>query len=229
MTFTPHAAVIARQAMKAIDPALVTPYSKLIAFLSEFPGAAAAMRGTSAPAIGSELYIQQQATAFASARKPRAPQPPMTVPDEMVSVVLHAFFDTPAADLARIQREHLLSMGAENLIGDLLERYLASVMEPRGWIWCSGSMVRAVDFVRPPEAAGQGWRLLQVKNRDNSENSSSSAIRSGTAIEKWFRTFSKKTGANWAAFPDTTLRPHLSEEGFESYVRQYLARLRQQG
>ena len=153
----------------------------------------------------------------------------MTVPDEMVSVVLHAFFDTPAADLARIQREHLLSMGAENLIGDLLERYLASVMEPRGWIWCSGSMVRAVDFVRPPEAAGQGWRLLQVKNRDNSENSSSSAIRSGTEIEKWFRTFSKKAGANWAAFPDTTLRPHLSEEGFETFVRQYLARLRQQG
>ena len=132
MTFTPNAAAIARKAMKAIDPALVTPYSKLIVFLSEFPGAAAAMRGTSAPAIGSELYIQQQATAFASARKPRAPQPPMTVPDEMVSVVLHAFFDTPAADLARIQREHLLSMGAENLIGDLLERYLASVMEPRG-------------------------------------------------------------------------------------------------
>ena len=228
MTFTPNAAAIARKAMKAIDPALVTPYSKLIVFLSEFPGAAAAMRGTSAPAIGSELYIQQQATAFASARKPRAPQPPMTVPDEMVSVVLHAFFDTPAADLARIQREHLLSMGAENLIGDLLERYLASVMEPRGWIWCSGSMVRAVDFVRPPEAAGQGWRLLQVKNRDNSENSSSSAIRSGTAIEKWFRTFSKKPGTNWDDFPDITLRAHLFEEDFQLFVRQYLARLRQQ-
>lgn len=229
MTFTPNAAAIARKAMKAIDPALVTPYSKLIVFLSEFPEAAAAMRGKSAPAIGSELYIQKQAIAFASARKPRAKQPSRTVPDKMVSVVLQAFFDTPAADLARIQREHLLSMGAENLIGDLLERYLASVMEPRGWIWCSGSMVRAVDFVRPPEAAGQGWRLLQVKNRDNSENSSSSAIRSGTAIEKWFRTFSKKAGANWAAFPDATLRPHLSEEGFETFVRQYLARLRQQG
>ena len=110
----------------------------------------------------------------------------------------------------------------------MLERYLASVMEPRGWIWCSGSMVRAVDFVRPPEAAGQGWRLLQVKNRDNSENSSSSAIRSGTAIEKWFRTFSKKPGTNWDDFPDITLRAHLFEEDFQLFVRQYLARLRQQ-
>ena len=117
-------------------------------------------------------------------RAPRAPEPPATIPDEMVSVILGNYFNVPAANLERAKQEHLLSMGAENLVGELLERYLASVMESRGWIWCSGSTVKAVDFIKPPSAPGARWKLLQVKNRDNSENSSSSAIRNGTDIEK---------------------------------------------
>jgi hypothetical protein len=67
--------------------------------------------------------------------------------------------------------------------------------------------------------------LLQVKNRDNSENSSSSAIRNGTNIEKWHRTFSKRVGSNWAAFPDDETRDKLSEKAFELFVRQYLSSL----
>jgi len=87
-------------------------------------------------------------------------------------------------------------------------------------------MVRAVDFVKPPVQANGSWRLLQVKNRDNSENSSSSAIRLGTDIEKWHRTFSKRVGSNWAEFPDSALRTHLSETAFKAYVRDYLRALR---
>ncbi len=116
-------------------------------------------------------------------------------------------------------------MGAENMVGDLLERYLASVLEPMDWIWCSGSIVKAVDFVRPPARTGETWRLLQVKNRDNSENSSSSAIRIGTSIEKWHRTFSQKLGSNWDNFPDASLRQKLSEENFKTFVRNYLQAL----
>jgi len=108
----------------------------------------------------------------------------------------------------------------------LLERYLASVLEPRGWVWCSGAMVKAVDFIKPPSATQATWHLLQVKNRDNSENSSSSAIRVGTTIEKWFRTFSRKTGSNWAAFPDPVLRQHLSEHDFKNFVINYLHALK---
>lgn len=70
--------------------------------------------------------------------------------------------------------------------------------------------------------------MLQVKNRDNSENSSSSAIRAGTEIEKWHRTFSKKAGANWSVFPDERLKTELSEENFERFVRTYLHAIRQQ-
>lgn len=226
MCFIQNAEKVARTAMMSVDPTLRDTYASLIKFLAKFPEAASAMRGKGAPTIGSRLYIERQASSFASAREQRAPQAPATVPDDMVSVILHEYFEIPLGDLDRAKREHLLSMGAENFVGDLLERYLASVMEPRGWIWCSGAMVRAVDFVKPPTQANGEWRMLQVKNRDNSENSSSSAIRIGTNIEKWHRTFSKRAGSNWAEFPDPGLRPHLSEAAFKTYVRNYLRGLR---
>ncbi len=201
MSFTPNAPTIAHQAMGEINPHLASQYVTVIEFLSHYPEAASAMRGKNSPSIGSVEYIERQAEAFALARNPRAPQAPATIPD---------------------------AMGAENLVGDLLERYLASVLEPHGWIWCSGAMVKAVDFILPPSTSGGSWRMLQVKNRDNSENSSSSAIRAGTEIEKWHRTFSKKAGANWSVFPDERLKTELSEENFERFVRTYLHAIRQQ-
>jgi hypothetical protein len=226
MTFGVKSESVARSAMAAFDPSLEDAYASVIRFLSTESGAASAMRGRNAPKIGSDEYIRQQAKNFSIGRAPRAPQPPTTVPDEMVSFILHHYFDIPDDQLKRAQKEHLLSMGAENMVGDLLERYLASVLEPEGWVWCSGSMVKAVDFIHPPEIQGGSWRLLQVKNRDNSENSSASAIRKGTDIEKWFRTFSRRPGSNWAAFPDAPLRSLLSEENFQSYVAKYLSGLR---
>lgn len=225
MAFVENAETLAKEAMWRINPALADKYAGIIRFLARHPEAASAMRGVSSPAIGTVEYVRRQAAAFSQSRDPRAPKPPETVPDEMVSVILVSYFGIAKADAERVKREHLLSMGAENMVGDLLERYLASVMEPKGWLWCSGAMVKAVDFIRPPAAAGEAWRMLQVKNRDNSENSSSSAIRIGTDIEKWHRTFSKKAGSNWDAFPDASLRRELSEDAFKAFVRNYLGSL----
>jgi hypothetical protein len=227
MPFVTNAEEIARTAMAAINPSLTEHYANVIRFLSsQPPTAASAMRGKTAPGIGSAEYVRLQAAAFSSSRDVRSPRAPATIPDEMVSVILKEYFDIPQADLERVKREHSLSMGAENFVGELLERYLASMLEPRGWIWCSGAMVKAADFIKPPATQDGVWRLLQVKNRDNSENSSSSAIRVGTVIEKWHRTFSKRVGSNWAEFPDASLRPHLSEDAFKAYVREYLLALR---
>lgn len=222
MTFTKNAEVIAQDAMRKIKPDLAEKYAGVVKFLMGHPGAASAMRGASSPPVGSDEYIRKQALAFAQSRDPKAPKPPETVPDEMVSVILVSYFGIAQADAERVKREHLLSMGAENMVGNLLERYLASVMEPKGWIWCSGAMVKAVDFIKPPAKDGGSWHLLQVKNRDNSENSSSSAIRNGTNIDKWHRTFSKKVGSNWSAFPDLSVRQEISESGFKDFVRDYL-------
>lgn len=212
--------------MAAINPPLADKYAKLIKLLVMNPDAASKIPVKNSPAVGTEAYIRAQAIRFSTSRAPRAPKPPATVPDEMVSVILHNYFSVPEENLERAKNEHQLSMGAENLIGDLLERYLASVMEPRGWIWCSGSTVKAADLIKPPATPEGVWTLLQVKNRNNSENSSSSAIRNGTDIKKWFRTFSKKAGSNWNVFPDAEIRLLLSEAGFRKFVKEYLRALR---
>ncbi|MFR4236189.1 MAG: SinI family restriction endonuclease, partial [Alistipes onderdonkii] len=87
---------------------------------------------------------------------------------------------------------HSLLMTIENNIGELLEEYLAVKLSPLGWYCCWGSTIDAVDFCK---ADGS---LLQIKTSDNSENSSSSRVRQGTPIEKWFRRFSRRPGVyNW--------------------------------
>lgn len=210
--------------MLQIEPDLCDQFVTVVDFLIAFPEAAVRSRGRGAAAVGTFDYIVRQAESFAGARRVRAPSAPATIPDPMVSVIVRDYFGVH--DTERAKREHLLSMGAENAIGDLLERYLASVIEPLGWVWCSGSTVRAVDFIRPSGSAGAAdWDLLQVKNRDNSENSSSSSVRDGTEIMKWHRTFSRRPQTNWPAFPDQIAAQHLSEKGFVAFVQEYLAGL----
>ena len=226
MIFDKNSEIIARRAMSEIKPMLTECFVALIRFLSIYPEYASSSKGKKGPQIGSEAYIIAVAKNFTSGRDPKRPTPPVTIPDEMVSFVLEHYFDVPAKSLDKAKHEHALSMGAEGIVGDLLERYLASVLEPEGWIWCSGSLIKAVDFVLPPTKPNGAWRLLQVKNRDNSENSSSSAIRKGTTIEKWHRTFSKKKGDNWRAFPDETTKDKLLEDGFRTFVAAYLQELK---
>lgn len=225
-TFIANAEKIALDAFSATT-ALARPFSRVILFLSLHPENSAKLRGKNPAAIGSEAYIRKLADSFTKARKPKSPTAPETIPDEMVSVILEHFFGVPSTELKQIQRTHKLSMGAENMVGELLERYLASVMEPLGWIWCSGSVVKAVDFILPPKSKGDQWTLLQVKNRDNSENSSSSAVRKDTTIKKWFRTFSTKAGQNWSTFPDPTVAPKVSEAAFKKFVNDYLRAIKQ--
>ncbi|WP_436863549.1 SinI family restriction endonuclease [Acinetobacter haemolyticus] len=152
---------------------------------------------------------------------------PTTIPDEAVSVILQQCCNFTEVQTEKIKVEHQLSMSAENLVGALLERYIAQVLEPHGWIWCAGDFVRAIDFIKYNQST-QLWEAVQVKNRDNTENSSSSAIRHGTTIEKWFRTYSRpssrrETNTNWENFPEAEFRDQLSEVGFLQFIRDYLA------
>lgn len=77
---------------------------------------------------------------------------------------------------------HNLFMAAENVQGGLLEEYISENVKSLGWIWCAGEVLRAVDFCNET-----GTALLQIKNKYNTENSSSSKIRTGTTIQKWCR------------------------------------------
>lgn len=121
---------------------------------------------------------------------------------------------------------HILYMSAENMNGSILEEYLAEVLEPQGWLWCAGSVYRAVDFCYLSDSP----ILLQVKNKYNTENSSSSAIRIGTEIKKWNRLNKPKkiTGLdtptpNWEALilmtkADENLAKKLTEESYLEYI-----------
>jgi hypothetical protein len=131
-----------------------------------------------------------------------------------VNEVLKAFEQVPSADLKSIEEGHRLSMQAENIVGKLLERYVATLLERKGWIWCCGETMRSVDFIK--DASGEE-ELLQIKNRDNSENSSSSAIREGTTIKKWYRINSRTGQTRWELLPDNE-EGQCTEKGFYEFV-----------
>lgn len=176
-------------------------------------------------AFGSQEYWERLATKFVNGRNPRAPLEPSTVPDPMVGIILQEYFGLDAKALGNIVREHSLSMAAENIVGDLLERYIASELEKYGWIWCSGEVVKKVDFLAVSRRDTSKVIPVQIKNRDNSENSSSSSVRDGTEIVKWFRTFSRTGATNWDAFPERVDEVALSEKDFNTFARDYLRKL----
>lgn len=213
---------LARNSMNQVNPRWSAQYVTIVRFLLHQPEFASPLRGRNPATFPSAAYFTKKAHDFASGRAPQAPGVPKTIQDQVVSEILQHYFNVPPNELRRADELHRLSMAAENMIGNLLERYLASVMEPRGYVWCAGSIVRAVDFVKPPVSSGGDWMLLQVKNRDNSENSSSASVRKGTSINKWFRSFSAQDRTNWDAFPDLELRGRVSESAFRAFVSSFL-------
>lgn len=171
--------------------------------------------------LDGQVLISQR--FIATRRTKIIPSVPKTVPDEMVSVILRSFYEYSSDESEKTKVSHLHSMAAEGATGALLEAYISSVGEKYGWIQCVGSLVKSVDFIK---LTSNGWIELQVKNRDNSENSSSKAIRDGTMILHWFRTYAKTGKTNWDAFPDDELRSLLNEDDFIAFVVNYLVELK---
>ncbi len=220
MPLTEKASAIAETELRKLNVKLIEPFSKIITFYADNPALMPNNRG--AQPNGGEEHIKSLVRIFYKARTPIHPSKPKTVPDPMVAFILEHYFNMPVESLLKASDEHQLAMAAENMVGDLLERYLAQNLEPTGWVWCAGSVVKSVDFIKPPLSGSEVWTVLQIKNRDNSENSSSSAIRNGTMIEKWFRTYSRTGNTNWSNFPDKAVSPQLSEDNFQSFVKKYL-------
>ena len=75
-----------------------------------------------------------------------------------------------------------------------------------------------------PETPGKlpeiNWKMLQVKNSDNSENSSSKKIREGTQIKHWFRRFSKQNKHNWEKLHKILDINSLTEENFIKHLEE---------
>jgi hypothetical protein len=143
--------------------------------------------------------------------------PPSTIQDKAIDQLIKARLpDLSDKEIEKIKFGHRLSMTAENLIGCFLEEYIANILEKDNWACAWGSTVKSTDFVSHNF-------LLQIKNKFNSENSSSSSVRDGTKINKWYRLKSNGT-TNWRKLGkicDTNL---FSEEGFQNFIKTSVAK-----
>jgi len=109
----------------------------------------------------------------------RTSNPTGTKADKIIDALIKARITKLSdVEIEKIKFGHRLSMGAENIIGSILEEYIHVNVINLGWSCCWGSCIRAVDF------CSVNGDLLQVKNKSNTENSSSNKIRNGTDIKK---------------------------------------------
>lgn len=189
-------------------------YATIAAFLERYPE----MSSKAVDTID-DVFLQKHAAAFLKGRNNNGPGIPQTVPDERLKDILHVAYNVSNDQLERAIQYHLEAMDAENFLGWILEAYIAAKSEPLGWAWCTGSIIRAVDFIKQTDS---GWIMLQIKNRSHSENSSSAKVREGTAIKRWFRVYAKDGRCNRAQFPDEHLQAVLSEEGFRKFIVAWL-------
>ena len=203
------------------EAGLVEAFTEVCHFLHDHPESLSWRSKKNRPDVYSTVGLERLADKyFKGYRRSDFPKEPTTISDEAVSIVMQIAYGYSQEQSEKIKIEHKHSMSAENCVGALLERYLDSILRAEDWHWCCGDFVKAVDFVKR-DSSGQ-WLALQIKNRDNSENSSSSAVRSGTTIQKWFRSFSKKRGTNWGNLPPLMQGYGLSEQGFLAFIRVYL-------
>lgn len=207
------------------EKTLVNSFVEVSSFIAEFPEALS-WKGTK-PSIEDEDGLRKIADAyFKGYRKSDFPAVPSTVPDEMVSTIMETAYGYTAKETEKIKLEHQHSMCAENCVGNLLERYLDSVLRKSDWCWCCGDFVKAIDFIGKDENGK--WLALQVKNRDNTENSSSKSIRDNTTIQKWYRSYSKDTVkgrdsfTRWDKLPSLMEGYGLCEDDFKKFVTNYL-------
>jgi len=127
-------------------------------------------------------FIKKFMKGFKNRPSIRKSNPTNTVPDPIIDHIIKARIPSfTQKDIQLISFGHRLSMAAENILGLILEEYIHNNVINLGWSCCWGNSIPAVDF------CSKEGRLLQVKNRSNTENSSSNKIRKGTSIEKWYR------------------------------------------
>lgn len=135
--------------------------------------------------------------------------------DTLIDTIISSRIHVSDSDIKMISSAHRLSMSAENIGGALIEEYLSVKLHNYNWFCCWGETLKSIDF------CNSDGTLLQVKTSNNSENSSSKAIREGTPIIHWFRRFAKKGTTNWdelnklIGLRSTDL---LSEDNFREFV-----------
>ena len=108
--------------------------------------------------------------------------------DSMIYFLLSRVYGIDGLSKEQMKKAHESAMQAENLIGLLLEEFIAKMIchQNNGWVWCRGSTMASVDFLF---LKGEKSEFLQIKNKFNTENSSSDKIRDKKPvnIKVWHR------------------------------------------
>ncbi|OQA85951.1 MAG: SinI restriction endonuclease [Lentisphaerae bacterium ADurb.Bin242] len=163
-----------------------------------------------------EQWVRKFLHGYEERISKRQSKMPGTVPDDMIDTIIKMRLPKLSTEQANsVVYAHRLGMSAENILGLLLEEFLFQKLSPLGWAMAWGETIKSVDFCN---ADGS---LLQIKNRSNSENSSSSKIRDGKAIKKWFRINAKNGRCKWEKLSETIGQTvtGLDEEGFRRFVK----------
>jgi hypothetical protein len=182
------------------------------------PGLSPSLKGNTAESLA-QAWLKKYRDSYENRISRRISQPPGTIADPIVNTIINARLTQLSADhLEQIKYAHRLSMSAENIQGLLLEEFLAEQLGKYGWHCCWGESVRHVDFCNVDGS------LLQVKNRSNSENSSSSRVRIDQPIEKWYRVDARTGLYRWSYFNEKYGTDHCSEDNFIVFVQQTLKR-----
>lgn len=144
----------------------------------------------------------------------RTSNPTKTVSDPLVDSLLKAKIPSFSDfDIDLIRFGHRASMAAENITGLILEEYVHDSLIKYGWSCCWGNCIKAVDL-----CSNKG-DLIQLKNKSNTENSSSNKIRVGTEIKKWYRFNAYNGSTCWNELNAMTNTPSLlSEEKFREFA-----------
>ena len=169
------------------------------------------------PSEAIEAWVKKYWNGYDSRISKRESNPPGTIPDPMINTIIgNRLTHLTDNDLENIKYAHRISMSAENILGLLLEEFLALELEKFGWHCAWGETIKSVDFCH------EDGRLLQVKNRSNSENSSSSRVREGTVIAKWFRVNANNGSYKWDELNKIYNTAIFSEQSFRRFVIQVI-------
>jgi len=213
--FTPEVRELCEKAIAIHDVDLTDEFILLIEYCFKNKDEAGSIGKTTR---FTEKWLNSIARSFSKERTLTPPGLTKNISDPLIREIAKKYFTIRPSDLEQLIENHLMAMSAENVIGTLLEAYIAEVLKKKGWVWCSGKIIKHVDFLKFSSTPNSRPIGLQIKNRSNSENSSSAAIRKGTDIQKWYRINAKTGETKWQNFPDPVARKLLSEDGFRKFV-----------
>jgi hypothetical protein len=162
------------------------------------------------------MWLQTYEKGYDQRASKRASKSMGTKADPIINRVLEEALGKSPAEVDTIIEHHRYGMAAENILGLLLEEYVANQTKGNGWHCAWGSTLLDVDF------CSKDGDLLQVKNRSNSENNASKRVREGTEIKKWHRIGANDGKMKWEELQKITGVKDLTELGFQKFVLETL-------